>query len=167
MATEQLLTATSGVVEGMMPVGRCPASGLESPRVGRDIDGMFLKRTERDDLERSLMRGCKDDVGGGTVQMRLKPVGCGHAPPIARYEPREAILRHWRDQVVADALLVFEKLGGDNSADRVTAKVLGTGVTAAITKEAGNRVGAAGGERSAQDVDISGPVTHVTDLGCR
>jgi hypothetical protein len=49
-------------------------------------------------------------------------------------------------------LLVFEKLGSDDGTDRVAPHVLGTGAAAPIAKEAGNRISAAGGERSAQDI---------------
>jgi len=65
---------------------------------------------------------------------------------------------------------VFEKLGSDNCADRVAPLVLGTGVAAPITKEAGDRVTAAGGERSAKDVEVghgpsiaqvNGPIAQV------
>ena len=115
---------------------------------------MFPESLERDDLERSLMRGRKDDIGRRTVHVRPQPIGCGHAPPIAGNESREPILRHRRDQVVADALLVLEKLAGDNSTDRVAPQVLGTGVAAPITKETGDRITAAGGERSAQDIEV-------------
>ena len=97
---------------------------------------MFLESVERDDLQRPLMRGFRDDVGGRTVHVGLKPVGRSHTPPIARNESRESILRHWRDQVVADALLVLEKLGCDNRTDRVTPQVLGGGATTPIAKEA-------------------------------
>ena len=125
------------------------SSGLERPRIQGDVDCVFLESVKRDDLERSLMGGCEDDVGCGAVLVRLQPVACGHTPPIAGRQPRELILRHRRDQVVADLPLVLEKLGGDHSADRVAPQILGTGVAAPITKEAGDRVGATEGERSA------------------
>lgn len=128
---------------------------------------MLPQDIERDDLERSPMRGCEDDVGGCPVQMRPQPVGRGHTPPIAGHEPRKAVLRHRCDQVVADALLVLEELGGDNCADGMAAKILGTCVTAAVPEEAGEGVAAARRERSAQDVEMIGLVTHGTDLGHR
>lgn len=140
---------------------------MQGPRVGWDINRVFPEGVEGDDLERSLMRGCEHDVGCRTVDMGLEPAGRRHAPPIAGYKPRESILRHWCDQVVAGASLVLEKFGGDDRADRMTPKVLGAGVAAAITKEAGNRVRAAGGERTAEDVDVSGRITHATDLARR
>jgi hypothetical protein len=125
------------------------SSGLECPRIQRDVDCVFLESVKRDDLKRSLMGGCEDDVGCGAVLVRLEPVGCGHTPPIAGREPGESILRHRRDQVVADSPLMLEKLGGDHGADRVAPQILGTGVAAPIAKETGDRVGAAGGKRSA------------------
>ncbi len=58
---------------------------------------------------------------------------------------------------------MFQKLGGDDSADRVAPEVLGTGVAAPIAKEAGDRIGAAGGEFSAQDVHVG----HVASIALR
>jgi hypothetical protein len=129
------------------------SSGLERPRIKGDVDRVLLESSERDDVERSLMGGCEDDEGCCTVLVCPQPVGCGHAPSVAGREPGEAILRHRRDQIVTDRSLVLEKLGGDHRADRVAAEVLRTGVAASITKETGDRVGAAGGERSSEDVE--------------
>jgi hypothetical protein len=115
---------------------------------------MFLESFERDDLERSLVCGREDDESRRAVHVRLQPIGCGHTPAVAGNESREPILRHRCDQVVADPLLVLEKLDGDNRANRVAPQVLGTGVAAPITKEAGDRVGTAGSERPAQDIEV-------------
>ncbi len=49
---------------------------------------------------------------------------------------------------------MFEKLGGDHGTDRVTPEVLRPGAAAPITKEASDRVGAAGDERLAQDIKL-------------
>jgi hypothetical protein len=124
-------------------------SGLERPRIQGDVDCVFLESVQRDDLKRSLMGGCEDDVGCGAILVRQEPVARGHTPPIAGHEPRESIVRHRGDQVVADPPLVLEKLGGDYRADRVATQILGTRVAAAITKETGYRVGATGCKRSA------------------
>lgn len=113
---------------------------------------MFFQSVKRDDLKRSLMGGCKDDVGCGAVLVRLQPVGCRHTPPIAGREPRESILRHRRDQVVADPPLVLEKLGGYDRTDRVAAEVLRTGVATPIPEKTGDRVGPTGGKRSSEDI---------------
>lgn len=115
---------------------------------------MFLESVKWHDLECSLMGGCEDHIGGGAVLVRLQPVGCGHTPPIAGRESRESKLRHRRHQVVADLPLVLEKLSGDHCADRVAAHILGTCVAAPITKEAGDRVHATRGKRSAQDIEL-------------
>jgi hypothetical protein len=116
---------------------------------------MFAEGLKRHDLKCALMRGCEDDVGSRAVRMRSQPVGCCHAPPVARREPGESVLGHWRDQVIADLLLMIEKLGGDYRADRVATSVLGTGAAAPVTKEAGDRVRPAGFECAAQHVELS------------
>lgn len=127
---------------------------MKRPRVGWDVDRVLLQSIERDDLERPLMRGLEYDIGRRAIHMRSKPVRCGHTPAITRDEPREPILRHRRDQVVADAVLMFEELRGDNRADRVAAGILGTRVTAPIAEESGERIGATVGERSTQHIEI-------------
>ena len=121
---------------------------MKCSRIQGDVDCVFLEGVERNDLERSLMGRCKDDVSCGAVLVGLQPVGCGHTPPITRREPRKSILRHRRSQVVTDLPLVLEELGGDDRADRVATEVLGTGVAASIPKETGHRVGTTGGKRS-------------------
>ncbi len=50
---------------------------------------------------------------------------------------------------------MIEKLGRDDGTDRVTAKVRGTRVAAAVSKEAGDRIAAAWGKRSAQNIEVS------------
>ena len=47
------------------------SSGSKRPWIRRHVDRVFLESVERDDLESSLMRGGKDDVGRRTVHMRL------------------------------------------------------------------------------------------------
>lgn len=130
------------------------SSGLKRPRIRRNVNGVFLESLERDDLESSLMRRCKNDICCRAVHVRPKPVGRGHTPPISGHKPWELILRHRRDQVITDPLLVFEKLSGDHSTDRVAPQVLGTGAAAPITKKAGDRIGTARGERSAQHIEV-------------
>jgi hypothetical protein len=129
-------------------------SGLKRSWIRGDVDRVLLQSFERDDLESSLVRGCENDIGCRAVYVRLEPVGCGHTPAIAGHQPGKAILRHWRDQVVADLLLMLEKLGGDHGADRVAAKVLGAGIAATVAKEPGDRIGATCVERSAEDVEV-------------
>ncbi len=45
-------------------------SGLERPRIRGDVDCVFPESIERNDVERSFMRGCKDDEGCRTVYVR-------------------------------------------------------------------------------------------------
>lgn len=155
-------------------VAYCSASWLPRPSIASvfersgvrgDVDGVFTESIEWDDFESALVRGCQDHVRRRAIRVRPQPVPCGHAPPIAGRETGESILRHGRDQVVADPLLVLEKRRGDDRADRVAPSILGTGATAPITEEAGDGVGAAGVERSAQHVQFGHG--HVVSLGQR
>jgi catechol 2,3-dioxygenase-like lactoylglutathione lyase family enzyme len=81
-------------------------------------------------------------VGGRAIVMSSQPVSCRHAPAVSRHQPRELELRNRRRQVVADAALVLKELSGHHGADRVASPVFWPGVTASITVEAGDRVGA-------------------------
>lgn len=128
---------------------------MKRPWVRWDVDCVLLEDLERDGLERSLMRRGKHDVRGCALDMRLKPARCRHAPPIPGNKAREAILRHRRDQIVADALLVLQELSRDHGADRVTADVFGTRMTAPVTEETGEWVDAAGVQRPAKDVELN------------
>src|SRR4051812_24734867 len=84
--------------------------------------------------------------------MCAEPVHRGDAPTVARHEPGEAELRHRCAEVVADAALVVEELGGHDGADGVAAEVFRSGVATAVAVEAGERVGAAGLEVAAQHI---------------
>ncbi len=141
------------------------SSASERSRVCGDVDRVLAESIERNDLEGTLVSGREDDVGRGAIQVRSQPVGRSHAPPIARPEPRKTVLRHRRDEVVADPLLVLEKFGGDHGADRVAAEVLRTGATAAVTEEAGHGVGATRREGSSQHVEFGHPssIAHSAD----
>jgi catechol 2,3-dioxygenase-like lactoylglutathione lyase family enzyme len=81
-------------------------------------------------------------MGGRAIVMSSQPVSCRHAPAVSRHQPRELDLRNRRRQIVADAALVLKELSGHHGADRVASPVFGPGVTAPITVEAGDRVGA-------------------------
>jgi len=112
----------------------------ERSRIRGDVDGVFLERGERNDLKRPFMGGRQHYVGGRAVLVRSQPVHRGHAPAVARREPREVVLRHRGDQVVADTTLVLEERGRDHRADRVAPPVLRTGTTAPVTVKAGEGV---------------------------
>jgi len=102
---------------------------------------MLTESFERHDFEGALVGRGQNHVGRRPVVMGTEPVGGGHAPPVAGYQSREAVLRHRRGQVVADGPLVMEKLGGDHGADRVTPVVLRSCRAAPVTIEARDGVG--------------------------
>ena len=122
----------------------------EKSRIRGDVDGVFLERGERNDVKRPFMGGRQHYVGGRAVLVRPQPVHRGHTPAVAGREPREVVLRHRGDQVVADTTLVLEERGCDHRADRVAPLVLRTGTTAPVTVKAGEGIGPAGLELTAQ-----------------
>ena len=140
-----------------------PGSGLERPRVGRDVDGVLLESGERHDVERPLMGGRQHDVGRGAVEVGPKPVHGGDAPAVAGREPGKLELRHGSGEVVADATLVLEELGGHHRADRVAAPVLGPRLAAPVPVEPRHGVGAARLEVPANHI----PVGHTGSIAGR
>jgi len=117
------------------------------------------------EVERTLVGGRQHDIGRRAIVVRSQPIRSGHAPTIAGPEPGEAILGHWRDQVVADTALVLEERGGDHRADRVASAVLRAGATATVAIEARERVDATRLELSTEDVAIRHDRSAVAGAG--
>ena len=120
-----------------------------------DVDGVLLERGERDDIKRPFVGGRQHYVGGRAVLVRPPPVHRGHAPAVAGFEPREVVLRHRSDEVVADTTLVLEERGRDHRADRVAPPVLRTGTTAPVTVKAGEGLDAARLKLATEHITIS------------
>ena len=91
------------------------------------VDGVPLQHVDRDEREHRLVGSGEHDVRGVAGVVRPGPVDGGDAPPVPRVQPREAVERHRRRQVVADAALVLEEVGRHDRADRVAAEVLRAG----------------------------------------
>ncbi len=127
--------------EGIIGAG-AGCSVPQCARIRGDVDGVLGKHCEGHDLKRPFMSGGQDDMGGRAIVMSSQPVSCRHAPAVSRHQPRELELRNRRRQVVADAALVLKELSGHHGADRVASPVFWPGVTASITVEAGDRIGA-------------------------
>ena len=138
----------------------------ERSRIRGDVDGVLLERSERNDLKRPFMGGRQHHVGGRAVLVRPQPVQRGHAPAVAGREPRELVLRHRGDQVIADTTLVLEERGRDHRADRVAPPVLRTGTTAPVTVKAGEGVDATRLKFATQHITV-GHRTSIAWQACR
>ena len=139
----------------------------ERPRIWGDVDGVLLKRSERNDLKRPCMGGrTPARLGGRAVLMRPQPVQRRHAPAVAGREPREVVLRRRGGQVIADTTLMLEERGCDHRADRVSTPILRTGTTAPVTVKAGERVDATRLKRATEHVEI-GHRTNIARLTSR
>ena len=101
---------------------------------------MLPEHLQRHDLQDGLVGGGQDDGCSCTVVVGASPVHRCHAPAVAGRQSREAVLGPWRGQVVADAALVVQELGGDDRADGVTSQVFRAGPAAAVTEEPGDRI---------------------------
>lgn len=87
-----------------------------------------------------------------TFHVGTQPVGCSDTPAIAGLESGKSVLRVWGREVVSDSCLVRKELSGHDRTDRMASQVAGCSVAAAITKPAGERIGAALFEWAAEDV---------------
>ena len=83
--------------------------------------------------------------------MGLKPTLSNHAPAIAGSQTRKAVLGHWRDQVVADTLLVLEESRGYHCTNQMD-RLVRPGCAAAVAIEACDRVRTAGLQFATQDI---------------
>jgi hypothetical protein len=121
---------------------------------------MLAQNIKRYDLECALVRRGEHHVRSGAIAMRKKPVGGGDTPPVAGHQSRELVVRHWRDEVVADGPLVPEKLSGDHCAYCVAPVILRSCSATSVAVEAGDRVGATGLQCPTHDVSIDhGPLS--------
>ena len=138
-----------GARSGSNGVEQATTTAQSASAAGSDghVDGVLAQRLERHDLQRALVRRGEHDVRRGAVLVGAQPVDRRDAPAVAGHEAREAVQRHRRREVVADAALVVEELLGHDRADRVAAEILGSGAAAAVAVEAGQRIGAAGLQR--------------------
>jgi hypothetical protein len=130
-------------------------SVLQGAGIWRNVDGMFPKRCERNDLQCPLVSRCQDDRRCHAIQMSSQPVRGGDTPSIAWHESGKLVSGHWRAQIVADAALMLKELTRDHRADCVTAEVLGAGVTTSVSVKPGDRVITAGLQLTAKHVAVA------------
>src|SRR6478735_1771767 len=139
--------------------GRTGSALVQPAQVTGHVHGVPLQHGEWDQREHGGVRRGEHDRRGRPLAVGARPVGGRDAPAVARVQAGELVLRHRRREVVADASLVVEELGGDHRADGVAAQVLRAGAAAPVAVEARDRVGPAGLELLPQDVEL-GLLTH-------
>jgi hypothetical protein len=105
------------------------------PPLGK-VDREPLKISEFAVSQRAHMGGAKDDPWRLVCFKRLLPTRRAQAPTVAGLKAREAKLRHRRRQIITARFRKREKLRCHDSADRVAAYILLTGIAAAIAIEA-------------------------------
>jgi hypothetical protein len=95
-------------------------SHVEIARPGWHINGMLPECVERHDFKRTFVRRGQNNECGCSVIMSPEPVTGSDAPAVTGRQPRKAVLRNWRAQVVAYGPLVLEKFVGDYGANGMT-----------------------------------------------
>ena len=110
---------------------------------------------ERDQLQGRLMGGGETDLGRDAGVEGLFPTGGAKAPAIAGLEAGEVPLWTGGDEIVAAGEGEGEEVVAGFDADGVDARVLRTGVTAAVTVKPGEGGSATGLEDASEDVQRS------------
>ena len=98
------------------------------------------------------MGGFEDDGACGARLLNLKPTGGADTPAVSGFEASEAELRHGGAEVVAKGFRGFEEWFVYDAADGVDSVIIGAGLAAAGTVEAGHGLAAADIQRLAKDV---------------
>ena len=155
-----LLVGTLAVLAGSAYLGASHERGAEGwgsdqvSEVGRDVDRVLLEEAQRDDLQRALVGRRQEHRRRDVVVVGLQPSRCHHAPAVPGVQAGEAELGHRRLQVVADGTLVEQEVLGHHGAHRMEPDVLLAARAAAVAVEAGQRLGAAGFDRTAENVAL-------------
>ena len=133
--------------------------------VGEGIGPEFFEDAAGDVFECGLVGRLQDDGCAMAGIEGLLPARGANAPAVARCEPGETVFGHRGAEVVSGGGGVGEKVRGHQGADAVTAGILRSGIAVTSAVETGERVDAAGLQRSAQD--ILGCVIHAGTLAVR
>src|SRR5437868_14438004 len=113
--------------------------GTSGVPASAQIDGVALEIGEAAIGERPLMRRAQHDTRRQPGLERLLPAWRAEAPAIARLQPREAVIRHRRREIVAARLGVVEEADGGDDAHRMAAAIGRAGIAAAVAEEPGDR----------------------------
>src|SRR5882762_8437177 len=125
---------------------------LREARPSAQIDRVALEDLERDDFQGRLV-GCRQpDLGCLAGFERLFPALRAETPAVARLEAGEAEFGHRGREIVAGSSRERQKRCIDLCAHSVQPQIFGPGVAAAVAIKSGHRLGAAFGERFAEDV---------------
>ena len=123
---------------------------------------MLLEYLEWHDLGCQFMGAGQNNWCSDAVHVGPQPVGRGHAPAIAWFEPRKAKLWRWSHQVVSNRCLMLKKFSGGDSADGVATKVGWVGIAATVAIPTGHWFGSAHFEWFTEDV-AGGCFSHVRE----
>lgn len=114
---------------------------------------MFLQDLKWYDFESALMGCLKVDIRAASLISGLQEATGAQAPRVAWLQTGEAEFRAWRTEVVADVFRIGQKFGGHHGADGMAALICIAGVAQPVAKETSQRVGAAGDQRAAKNID--------------
>jgi len=141
--------------------GNSPASAMRavelappesSTRAGTVYASTAQQHFHRHHFQRLFVGGFQAGRADDAGIVRFLPKLDADAPVVARFEAGEAVLGAGRNQIVADGRLMPQEFIAHLHANGVFARVVGAGVAFTIAIEAGERIGAAGLESSAENV---------------
>jgi len=117
--------------------------------IGRELAHRF----QRDQFQRALVRGLKNDTWSHVVLVSLLPTRGAETPAAAGLETGESVLGHGGREVVAGEFGELKELGRQFHTNGVRTMILIIGVATTVAKESGHWIGAARLERTAQNIE--------------
>jgi hypothetical protein len=99
-----------------------------------------LQLLERDEIERTLVRGLQKNRGRDSGVKCFSPAHGAQAPAVIGFQAMKAVLWPWRHQVIATHLRELQKLSRHARADHVRARIVFAGVATTIAKVTGQRI---------------------------
>jgi hypothetical protein len=124
---------------------------LQGAEILWHVDRIRPQQAQVDHLQRPGVRGGQHHRWRHASLVGLRPTFSHHAPAIARSQTRKAIVRHWGDQVIADAALMIKKIRCHDRAYQV-AGLSWSRAAAAVAIETGDWIATAGLQFGTEDI---------------
>jgi len=120
------------------------------------VQRMLFERFKRREIEDAFMGRLEHDARRHASLPRLDPAKHVQAPAIARLQAPEPKIRPRSDQIIAALARKLEKLCRHLDANEMCDAILAASAAAPIPKESGQRIKAAGKQRSAEHIFFLG-----------
>ncbi len=151
MLKDETIEHKNGAIRRRQFSRRDGLGSLQRAEILRHIDRIGPQHGQVDHLQRSGVRGGQHHRWRHTSLVGLRPTFSHDAPAIARSQTWKAIIRYWRDQVIADAALMIKKIRCHDRAHQV-AGLSWSRAAAAVAIETGDWIATAGLQFGTEDI---------------